>query len=189
MWPPIVFGTKSDSLGFRHLSVTRVNGKKATPPCPCGYLGHYTNRCRCTPDHILRYRSRISGPLLDRIDLQLEVPAVPPEQLTGASSGETSAAIVGRVAQARALQLARQGRPNARLAARDVDKHCVTDRAGANLLANAIRRLGLSARGYHRVLKVARTIADLSGESQLQSNHIAEAVQYRRLERPTMVDR
>lgn len=161
----------------------------AMNPCPCGYLGHYTNRCRCTPDHILRYRSRISGPLLDRIDLQLEVPAVPPEQLTGASSGETSAAIVGRVAQARALQLARQGRPNARLAARDVDKHCVTDRAGANLLANAIRRLGLSARGYHRVLKVARTIADLSGESQLQSNHIAEAVQYRRLERPTMVDR
>jgi magnesium chelatase family protein len=161
----------------------------AMNPCPCGYLGHYTNRCRCTPDHILRYRSRISGPLLDRIDLQLEVPAVPPEQLTGASSGETSAAIVVRVAQARALQLARQGRPNAQLAAKDVDKHCVTDRAGANLLANAIRRLGLSARGYHRVLKVARTIADLSGESQLQSNHIAEAVQYRRLERPPMADR
>jgi magnesium chelatase family protein len=161
----------------------------AMNPCPCGYLGHYANRCRCTPDQILRYRSRISGPLLDRIDLQLEVPTVPPEQLTAAASGETSASIVGRVAQARALQLARQGIPNARLAARDLDKHCVTDRAGADLLGNAIRRLGLSARGYHRVLKVARTIADLSGESRLRANHIAEAVQYRRLERPAMADR
>jgi magnesium chelatase family protein len=161
----------------------------AMNPCPCGYLGHYSNRCRCTPDQITRYRSRISGPLLDRIDLQLEVPAVPPEQLTGSSSGEPSASILGRVAQARALQLTRQGRPNARLAPREVDKHCVTDRAGADLLGNAIRRLGLSARGYHRVLKVARTIADLSGESQLRANHIAEAVQYRRLERPAMADR
>jgi magnesium chelatase family protein len=159
----------------------------AMNPCPCGFLGHYTNRCRCTPDHVARYRSRISGPLLDRIDLQLEVPAVAPEDLARGPSGEPSATIQMRVTHARARQLARQGTPNARLATHEVDRHCIADRAGADLLSRAIRRLGLSARGYHRILKVARTIADLAGEANVKASHIAEAVQYRRFERPVAV--
>jgi len=155
----------------------------AMNPCPCGHLGHYSGRCRCTPDHILRYRSRISGPLLDRIDIQLEVPAVAPEDLARAQSGETSAAIRSRVSLARKRQVDRQGTPNARLEAREVEAHCVPDDAGAALLVQAVRRLGLSARGHHRVLKVARTIADLAGDAQVRANHDAEAIQYRRYER------
>jgi magnesium chelatase family protein len=155
----------------------------AMNPCPCGYLGHYTNRCRCTPDGIARYRSRISGPLLDRIDIQLEVPAVPPEALTRGGVSESSAVIRSRVTVARNRQLARQDKTNARLAPREVDVHCTPDANGAALLAKAITRLGLSARGYHRILKVARTIADLEGVEHIAARHIAEAVQYRRLDR------
>ena len=176
-----------------HVSVSRAARQAEFPaefqlvgamnPCPCGYLGHFTNRCRCSPDQIARYRGRISGPLLDRIDIQLEVPAVAPGDLACVSGSESSAAICARVCRARERQLERQGRANARLAPREVDRYCSPDAAGATLLAQAIQRLGLSARGYHRILKVARTIADLGGEAELRSQHIAEAVQYRRLER------
>jgi magnesium chelatase family protein len=155
----------------------------AMNPCPCGYLGHYTRRCRCTPDQIARYRSRISGPLLDRIDLQLDVSAVAPDDLTRRGDGEPSAAIRARVTAARDRQLARQDRANARLMPREVDAHCTPDAEGAALLSQAIRRLGLSARGYHRILKVARTIADLSGADRVLARHVAEAVQYRRFDR------
>ena len=155
----------------------------AMNPCPCGYLGHYTQRCRCTPDAIARYRSRISGPLLDRIDLQIEVPAVPPEALGCAASGETSATVRERVVRARALQITRQSKMNARLSAPEVDVHCTPERRGADLLNQAIKRLGLSARGYHRILKVARTIADLAGEGGIAASHVAEAIQYRRFDR------
>jgi magnesium chelatase family protein len=155
----------------------------AMNPCPCGYCGHYTNRCRCTPDQIARYRSRISGPLLDRIDLQLEVPAVAPEDLTRSGEGEASVRIRSRVTEARERQLHRQHKINARLTPPEVDALCAPDAAGAVLLAQAIRRLGLSARGYHRILKVARTIADLAGADGVLSRHVAEAVQYRRFDR------
>jgi magnesium chelatase family protein len=176
---------KAVSFGFRHLSVTGTHGKKATRPCPCGYLGHPNGRCRCTPDQVLRYRHRISGPLLDRIDLQVEVPDVPQEDLAGAATGEPSESIRARVAAARERQLKRQDRSNATLGTREVDRHCAPDAHGATLLKQAISRLGLSARGYHRVLKVARTIADLTGASAVAAAHVAEAIQYRRFDRTT----
>jgi len=155
----------------------------AMNPCPCGYLGHPNGRCRCTPDQVARYRRRISGPLLDRIDLQIEVPEVPEGDLTHGARGESSDAIRKRVAAARSRQLERQGRPNAVLSSREVDSHCAPDAQGATVLKQAISRLGLSARAYHRVLKVARTIADLAGVPRLAATHVAEAIQYRRFDR------
>jgi magnesium chelatase family protein len=155
----------------------------AMNPCPCGYLGHYTGRCRCTPDQVLRYRRKISGPLLDRIDLQIEVPAVDPDDMNHGPAGTTSAEVRVRVGRARARMHERQGRENARLSAREIDEHCATDDAGVGLLKQAIAKLGLSARGYHRVLKVARTIADVSGVERIDASHIAEAIQYRRIDR------
>lgn len=153
----------------------------AMNPCPCGYLGHYNGKCRCTPDQVTRYRGKISGPLLDRIDIQIEVPAVPQEDLLGQSDGEPSADIQGRVEAARQCQLARQKKPNAQLSVTEIDALCVPDAQGEALLRQAIARLNLSARAYHRVLKVARTIADLTGSENILASHIAEAVQYRRM--------
>jgi magnesium chelatase family protein len=132
---------------------------------------------------VLRYRSKISGPLLDRIDIQIEVPAVPTEDLSRARSGDSSCVIRERVAQARAKMIARQERENARLVTREIDNTCLPDAKGATLLKQAIARLGLSARGYHRILKVARTIADLAGEQRVSESHVAEAIQYRRFDR------
>jgi len=153
----------------------------AMNPCPCGYLGHYNGKCRCTPDQVARYRSKISGPLLDRIDIQIEVPAVPQDDLLNKADGETSSAIQARVEIARQRQLARQDKANALLSVTEIDDLCTPDEAAIVLLQHAISRLNLSARAYHRVLKVARTIADLEGESVITSKHVAEAVQYRRL--------
>ncbi|MBA3997142.1 MAG: ATP-dependent protease [Candidatus Accumulibacter sp.] len=152
----------------------------AMNPCPCGYHGDAGGRCRCTPDQVQRYRARLSGPLLDRLDLQLEVPALPAEALQRAADGESSATVRARVTEARERQLARQGKPNARLSTKEIDRHCEPDAAGAALLKQAAARLALSARAYHRTLKVARTIADLAASPAIQSPHIAEAVQYRR---------
>ncbi len=155
----------------------------AMNPCACGFLGHYSGKCHCTPDQVLRYRRKISGPLLDRIDLQIEVPAVPQEDLTRKAHGESSAAIRERVMPAYERQVERQGKPNARLTTREIDKYCMPDDKGAILLKQAISRLGLSARGYHRILKVARTIADLAGQEHTAAVHVAEAIQYRRFDR------
>ncbi|MDP2878909.1 MAG: ATP-binding protein, partial [Sulfuricella sp.] len=149
-------------------------------PCPCGYLGHANGKCRCTPDQVARYRGKISGPLLDRIDLQIEVPALPESDLTRQGAGEPSAAIQARVEAAYGRQLARQGKANALLGTQEIDQFCRPDAAGEGLLKQAIARLNLSARAYHRVLKVARTIADLAGSEGAGSGHIAEAIQYRR---------
>ena len=153
----------------------------AMNPCPCGYLGHRNNKCRCTPDQVARYRARISGPLLDRIDIQIEVPALSEADLTQAGSGEMSAAIRARVQAAREVQVARQGRPNAALGTKEIDRHCAADNNGEALLKQAIARLNLSARAYHRVLKLARSIADLADSANVTASHIAEAIQYRRL--------
>ena len=152
----------------------------AMNPCPCGWHGAANGKCRCTPEQIARYRQRISGPLLDRIDLQVEVPALPADDLQNATGGEPSALVAARVSAARERQLARQGRPNAQLTTREIDQHCQPDAAGAALLKQALTRLDLSARAYHRVLRVARSIADLAGSVAIAPNHIAEAVQYRR---------
>jgi magnesium chelatase family protein len=155
----------------------------AMNPCPCGYLGHPDGRCRCTPEQVARYRRKISGPLLDRIDLQVEVPDVPRDELARPAAGEASAVVRERVAAARARQHGRQGCPNAALSPLDVDRWCAPDEGGLALLKQAVGRLGLSARGYHRVLKTARTIADLAGAKRVAAAHVAEAVQYRRFDR------
>lgn len=155
----------------------------AMNPCPCGYLGHYNGKCRCTPDQVARYRGKISGPLLDRIDIQIEVPAVPQEDLFKQSGGEDSSAIRQHVEDARQRQQARQGKPNALLSVTEIDQYCAPDAQGETLLRQAITRLNLSARAYHRILKVARSIADLASSENLQTAHIAEAVQYRRMDR------
>ena len=148
-------------------------------PCPGGYLG--AARCRCTPDQVARYRGKLSGPLLDRIDMTIEVPALAQGELQGKAEGESSAAVRARVTAARTAQLERQGKPNSRLASKEIDRLCAPDEAGAQLLKQAIARLGLSARAYHRVLKVARTLADLAGSGRVTGAHVAEAIHYRRI--------
>ena len=157
----------------------------AMNPCPCGYLGHRSGRCHCTPDAVARYRGRISGALLDRIDVQIEVPALPPDALPARAdpAGESSRTVRERVTCASALQHARQGKPNARLQPKEIEQLCRVDARGEALLRSALTRLSLSARAYHRILKVARTIADLATSEELCAAHVAEAIGYRRLDR------
>jgi magnesium chelatase family protein len=149
-------------------------------PCPCGWLGS-ARACRCTPDQIARYQGKLSGPLLDRIDLHVEVPALAPQELLKAKAGERSAEVHARCAAARAMAVARQGKPNFALEGQEIDAHARLAEPVAGFLRDAAARLGWSARATHRALKVARTIADLAGASQLATAHIAEAVQYRRV--------
>lgn len=157
----------------------------AMNPCPCGYLGHHNNKCRCTLDQVARYRAKISGPLLDRIDLHIEVPALKEDELTTQASGETSELVRQRVEQAREKQMERQGKTNDLLGSKEIEQFCVADEAGLALLKQAISKLDLSARAYHRILKVARSIADLANEVNIKPAHIAEAIQYRRFGSPS----
>jgi len=154
----------------------------AMNPCACGYAGDASGRCRCTPDAVARYRTRLSGPLLDRIDLKLEVPRVPQAELRETTPGETSAAVRARVIAARDRQLARAGKVNAVLSNREAERDCAIDARAHALLDRAIERLGLSARAYHRVLRVARTIADLEGRERIDATNLLESIQYRRFD-------
>jgi len=154
----------------------------AMNPCPCGFRGDPKRACRCTPQQVAKYRGRLSGPLIDRIDLIVDVQAVAISDLTGNANGETSATVRARVLAARQRQLSRPGRAarlNAALHGYSVDRFCRLDDVGRRLLERSSERLHLSARGFHRVLKVARTIADLAGISEIVPQHLAEALQYR----------
>jgi magnesium chelatase family protein len=157
----------------------------AMNPCPCGHLGDPAARCRCTPDRIAAYRARISGPLLDRIDLHVEVPRVTTAEISSEDRGEPTAVVAKRVAAARELQHGRQARANTRLEGASVLEFARADAAAMSLLGAAMQRLALSARAYHRVLRVARTIADLAASVTVRAEHVAEAVTLRQLDRRT----
>ena len=181
---PLETGTITISRAARRAEFpARFQLVGAMNPCPCGYLGSTHKNCRCTPDQVARYQSRLSGPLLDRIDLHVEVPALPSADLLQATPGESTASIRARCAAARQRALDRQGKANHALQGKDLDLHLKLDDAAAKFLNVAATRLGWSARATHRVLKVARTIADLAGAQSTQVTHLAEAMQYRRSQR------
>lgn len=179
------------------ITITRAGGTVTYPcsvmlvasmnPCPCGYYGDSTHECTCSQTQIMKYMSKISGPLLDRIDLHIEVPAVKYEELETKERGEGSAEIKERVDRARKLQLARYAGTgvysNSRLTPELADKYCALDSEAGSVMRNAFESLGLSARAHNRILKVARTIADLDGSENIETEHIAEAIQYRALDR------
>lgn len=159
----------------------------AMNPCPCGYAGNNSGRCRCTAEQIIKYRNRVSGPLLDRIDMHIEVPALPREQIIKSDGkAESSQVVRQRVMRARSIQL-RRGLVNAALKNRQIDKICAVSNKDTRLLEQAINKLGLSARAYHRILKVARTIADLDQSENIVTPHVTEAIQYRCLDRAPLV--
>ena len=184
-------------LEDRRITISRVVGSVTFPaditliaamnPCPCGFLGDAQHACTCPLPQVQRYRSRVSGPLLDRIDIQVDVRAVPYRDLASRASGESSAVLRSRVDRARQRQLERfRGRAlyrNAQMTTRDLRQHCAVDHAAEHLLERAMDSLALSARAYTRILKVARTIADLEGTESITTAHVAEAIQYRSLDR------
>jgi len=179
------------------LTISRVQSSVSFParfiligamnPCPCGYFGHPRKRCRCSPNQIEKYVGKISGPLLDRIDIHLEVPAVDLHRLRSAAEGESSATIRARVLKARQIQARRfTAKPdmvNARMGPKLIRQHCRLDATCEAILRAAVQELGLSARAHDKILRVARTIADLEAAPDIHSEHVAEAIQYRRLDR------
>ncbi|HET6923294.1 MAG TPA: YifB family Mg chelatase-like AAA ATPase, partial [Anaeromyxobacteraceae bacterium] len=173
----LVRAGRSVAYPARFMMVAAMN------PCPCGWRGDSRRPCRCTLQDLARYRRRLSGPLLDRVDLHVPVPAVPASALAEAGSGEPSAAARERVERARELQMGRAGVPNARLRGAALRRHASPDAAGRALLAAAVDQLGLSARAHERILRVARSIGDLEGAEAIQAHHLAEAIQYRALDR------
>lgn len=155
----------------------------AMNPCPCGFANESNNRCCCTPQQIARYRQKISGPLLDRIDLHVPVRAVPIKDLQSKPDGEASVDVKKRVEACRQFQLDRQGSTNAALKHSDLQRHCQLDKTSAHIIEQAVTKLNMSARGYDRVLRVARTLADMAKSEVIQSMHVSEALSYRALDR------
>jgi magnesium chelatase family protein len=184
-----------EPLETGHITISRATRQADFParfqliaamnPCPCGYLGDASGRCHCSSEQVLRYRARISGPLLDRIDMHLEVPRVPHEVLRkGSPQGEESSATIrARVVAARSIAAARNGKPNSALGAKEVKLYCDLTEQGHKLIEQAMDKFGLSHRAYHRILKLARTIADLAGAEHIAVNHLSEAIGYRKLDR------
>jgi magnesium chelatase family protein len=178
-----------EPLETGHITISRAARRAEFPacfqlvaamnPCPCGYLGSTQRACRCTPDQIARYQGRLSGPFLDRIDLHVSVAAVPAGELLQTPAGESTQQVRARCLAAHERALARQGKPNQALAGADLDAHTRLDETALKFLNTAAARLGWSARGTHRTLKVARTIADLAGATCTSLEHVAEALQYR----------
>jgi magnesium chelatase family protein len=190
---PALLETLRQPLEDGTVTVTRVAARADYPanfmlvcamnPCRCGYFGDKTHACTCRPEDVRRYLSRISGPLLDRLDIQVEVPSISFDELSARRSGEASAPIRERVAAARRRSGERSQRPNARLTPEEIARDCILDEGAEAMLRSAFERLGLSARGHDKILRIARTIADLAGEERICAAHIAEAVQYRTLDR------
>jgi magnesium chelatase family protein len=184
-----------EPLETGHITISRANRQADFParfqlvaamnPCPCGYLGDASGRCHCTSEQVMRYRARISGPLLDRIDMHLEVPRVPHEVLRkGSPEGEESSTTIrARVDAARRLAVARTGKANAAMTAKEVKQICLLSEPGHRLLEQAMDKFGLSNRAYHRILKLARTIADLGESETIEITHLSEAIGYRKLDR------
>ena len=178
---PLESGTITISRAARQADFpARFQLIAAMNPCPCGYLGHVNGKCHCSPDVVSRYQGKISGPLLDRIDMQIQVGSLAHDDLAKQADGESSAAIQSRVERAFEFQLERQGKANNGLNTAEIDRFCDPDEAGKQLLHSAMNRFNWSARSYHRVLKVARSIADLEQVRSVSGQHIAEAISYRR---------
>ena len=193
-WDRRVLEVLREPLESGHITISRAARQAEFParfqlvaamnPCPCGWAGDPSGRCHCSAEQIGRYRGRISGPLLDRIDLQIEVPRVQAAELRpDAPTGESSAMVRERVAAARALQLARGGMLNSQLGQAELLSHCRLPPREQSLLESAVERLQLSARASQRILRVARTVADLAGTESIATGHLAEAIGYRRLDK------
>jgi len=184
-----------EPLESGHITISRAARQAEFParfqlvaamnPCPCGYHGHSNGRCHCSVEQVQRYRNRISGPLLDRIDMHIEVPNVPRDVMQNSEQqkSESSATVRERVERARQRQLDRSNKCNAQLSNKDIDQHCGVSASDVDLLEQAINRFGLSARAYHRILKVARTIADIADSPRIETPHLMEAINFRQLDR------